>query len=152
MNWFFQAFDGRINRPHYWIASVIGYIAFFLVGIIFLVVIFPYRAELLQLKSPAWTALGIAALVAALIGAVIGLFLWGVEWRRLHDVGMTGWVSLIPFFVSLIPFIGIVTLAYLVVLGCLPPKDIDNDCGEPDTYTNWWTALIGQKPKVVAKA
>ena len=89
-NHLFTTTDGRIGRRTYWI------------GIAALLV--------LQALSYALFGGGLVGIVARLVITLVGL---AVMIKRCHDIGYTGWLSLVSF----IPFIGFI---FIIGLGLMP--------------------------------
>lgn len=108
----FWSFEGRSTRGDWWLmyaAKLVGY----LVGSVLI-----YGAS--QAES----------LVLGILGGLIFLFsvimCVPVDVRRLHDRGLSGWIALLIYIGSCIPYINaVVVLVMFVVLGCL-----DGDIGE----------------------
>ncbi|MDN5746483.1 MAG: DUF805 domain-containing protein [Nocardioidaceae bacterium] len=100
----YARFDGRASRGEYWWFAL-GYGALILVC--YIPMIIGIVAESPGLVVP-FAILFIVAVIAAIVPGI------AVAVRRLHDIGLSGWLYLI----SLVPFGGIVML----VLMCLPSK------------------------------
>jgi uncharacterized membrane protein YhaH (DUF805 family) len=103
----YATFSGRARRPEYW-----WFLLFtLLVG---------------ALASLIDTALGTGSADGGLVSAVTGLGLLppmlAVTWRRLHDVGRSGWFALLPYGAGVVSGLMLVALAASVEPGAGPPS------------------------------
>jgi uncharacterized membrane protein YhaH (DUF805 family) len=97
MNYFFQAlkkyatFSGRARRKEFWYFILFSFILQFVVSA---VLGFVERSFLLEEGQEPF----LPGVVSILFN--LGLFLptWAVIWRRMHDVGKSGWFGLIPIY------------------------------------------------------
>lgn len=157
-------FQGRVSRGYYWKAVLIM-IGF---SIIFAFVIAAgMTALILGLFSgnAAWGLTGVllAFIPLALLYIALVLLGIGLNIRRLHDIGLTGWIVLLPWVVTIFAQIvgrsstsplglepwalGVVcaTGIFGIVIGLWPGQQVPNRYGDPVTYRSWWAALIGSK-------
>jgi uncharacterized membrane protein YhaH (DUF805 family) len=103
MNWYFQVlkkyavFDGRARRKEYWYFVLFNAIIGFVLGLI----------EAVAGIGPeiGFSVLGGIYTLAILLPSI------GVNIRRLHDIGRSGWW----LFISLIPFIGAIIMLIFTV-------------------------------------
>ena len=99
MFWYFKVlsqyidFKGRAQRMEYWI--------FTLINLLIMLVL-----ELID------SALGIGLVFSGIYGLVVAIPSLAVSFRRLHDIGKSGWWLLI----SLIPVLGVLLLFYWACL------------------------------------
>lgn len=112
LKWLFFSFQGRIARRS------------FAVGIVFL--LFPQLIVVLQMVRYESNEKMLALLGLSLIG-VWACALWSamaLAAKRLHDLGVTGWLSLIAFFPA-------VSWIFFLTLMVLPSSQKDNEYGPP---------------------
>lgn len=113
MKWYLQAlsryfyFSGRARRKEFWMFLLFDNI-FYLLALVLDVVI---------------VACGLPPLYLAFI-YFLATFIpcWAVTFRRLHDIGASGWYS----FLNLIPLLGWI---WFIVLLCLPSNPYPNQYG-----------------------
>lgn len=108
--------DGRAGRKEYWIFQLINSIILSVFVSVFLVSIIPSIGYQEAPSAFAFITLGLA-FVFSLIILVPSIT---VTVRRLHDIGMSGWLYL----VSLIPGIGGIIVLILVCLPSQPSQNI----------------------------
>jgi uncharacterized membrane protein YhaH (DUF805 family) len=79
------SFDGRIRRMEY--------------GLTFIIYIVCYFAALALIGTAgAGTAIGVLMLIP------IAWFVWAQGAKRCHDIGRTGWIQIVPFYVFFLLF------------------------------------------------
>lgn len=100
-------FKGRSSRLEYW-----SYIGVMVVGLVVGMTVLRGISK----------SLSEAFYILALIGLFVTNLSLGV--RRLHDIGMSGWLLLI----GIIPYLGTIAL---LILAAMPSSDGRNDYGEP---------------------
>jgi len=167
-------FNGRIGVADYWKAVLVFVIILLVVGIGG-GVIFLFIGSALLKTLP---ITGIGGIFAALFGvfifaaipmvvmSIVGL-VWsvGLQIRRLHDLGLSGWIVLGLWIINGIIFIfgrtgtgtGLAiyapwALAMMAIFGIIglgimlwPGKPEPNSYGAPVAYRSWWAALMGDK-------
>ena len=105
----YACFSGRARRQEYWLFALFNIIAGIIIGVIAGVLVS-------VTKVTAFAFLGTIYNLAVLIPGLAVLF------RRLHDIGKSGWWWLLAF----IPFIGWIVL---LVFCCLDSQPGDNQYG-----------------------
>lgn len=108
------SFRGRSSRKEYWIFMMVNSIIFTSVGLLWLIFIsdsfFGIDNEYIVL---AFVIITIVISILSLVYAIILIIpILAVTVRRLHDVGISGWMILI----FLIPFIGAIWLLVQLML------------------------------------
>lgn len=149
------SFRGRINRKQYWLGtSLVGFISFFGRMLMAALSIGP-----VDVKDPG-AAFSAAAGAGLLALPLFALTVWcglAIQFKRFHDRGRTGWISLAPLvlivlliasiigdaaarapleqlFGDALPYFALlmlVSLAFFVDLGCLSGVDGPNKYGPP---------------------
>ena len=150
------SFSGRINRKQYWIGTtLVGFIS-----AIMQVMASAMRAgAMVDVKDPG-AALASAASSSALALPLFVLITWSslaVQFKRFHDRGRTGWITMAPMvlvvllivsilgdifsgaplervFSDAMPYFALVMLtsiAFFIDLGCLPSVEGTNKYGPP---------------------
>mgnify|MGYP003679604642 CR=1 FL=1 len=102
-------FDGRSTRSEYWSFSLIG----FIIQILF---------NQYDIQSNLWNdeySIGVTSTIFYLVIFVPSL---AVSWRRLHDIGKSGWMTLL----WLVPVVGWI---WILILLFTPSQDGDNGYG-----------------------
>ena len=127
--------EGRINRREYWLRGILGIVGIwvffmgvsFLLGIaLYLAIMFTQSAEVADrvFDSPEFDT--VLSLLTLPLGIALGVaHIWGlfsVLIKRLHDLDMRGWWSLLLF----IPFFN---LLLLVIVGLAPGNQEANRFG-----------------------
>ena len=105
----YACFSGRARRQEYWLFVLFNFIAAFVVGFIGGVLAGATGVGAFSYLGPIYS-------LAVLIPGFAVLF------RRLHDIGKSGWWWLIAF----IPLIGVLVL---FIFCCLDSQPGDNDYG-----------------------
>lgn len=93
----FLSFDGRIGRIHFWLGFAL------LFGVSFVLQFIPIIGQLLGL-----------------------LLLWpqvAIHAKRLHDIGRTAWLMLVPFLVTVVCFVAAAVTGGAAVLGAMRQQD-----------------------------
>jgi uncharacterized membrane protein YhaH (DUF805 family) len=85
------SFEGRMRRKTYWISAMLAPVIAIVLMFV-LVLILRDRSDLF---------LGLTVVV---IGLLAGLYELAENTKRCHDIGMSGWMQLIPFFVLILFF------------------------------------------------
>lgn len=174
-------FKGRIGVGRYWHAIVILVLLNLLATIVLGVLAFFGFGALVQSSSPE-NGLGmilLAAMVAPFIAVIPSLvmlpFALGLQVRRFHDYGITGWAVpglmvlgiilgvLFPIydpamlvsggeFPSFSP-IGSAVSSLLFILGivllCIPGTKGENTYGPKVRYRSVWSAILGKNPEPI---
>lgn len=105
----YAVFDGRSTRSEYWSFSLIG----FIIQILF---------NQYDIQSNLWNdeySIGVTSTIFYLVIFVPSL---AVSWRRLHDIGKSGWMTLL----WLVPVVGWI---WILILLFTPSQDGDNGYG-----------------------
>ena len=105
----YAVFDGRSTRSEYW--------SFTLICFIISVVVAQF-----DIQTNAWNqeySIGVSSTIFGLAAFVPSL---AVSWRRLHDSGKSGWMTLL----WLIPIVGWI---WILILLFTPSQDGDNGYG-----------------------
>lgn len=117
MNWFFDAiknryadFDGRASRQEFWMFNL--FYLLFVIAISLLIIPFG--------NSETGSNIIFGIIVVYSLGLAIPI--WAVTVRRLHDIGLSGWWSLLSF----IPYLGTVVL---LIMCCMDSKPGSNKYG-----------------------
>ncbi|MDR2172008.1 MAG: DUF805 domain-containing protein [Planctomycetaceae bacterium] len=99
-------FQGRSRRKEYWTFTLMNFVIFFLLG-----GFIAFTTELNNSvgQNPNTSASGVANMLYYIFGFAVILPSLSVTVRRLHDVGMSGWLVLI----GIIPYIGWLILLIL---------------------------------------
>ena len=133
MNWYMEAlrkyatFEGRARRKEYW--SFILFRALFMLGFLFvgLIAILTLGASAHAQDVSGASAASAASMAPMLVGWILGLpFLaphYAVSARRLHDVGLTGWLALL----MLIPYLGAL---FMFIIALIPSQRMTNRYGK----------------------
>ena len=111
MNWFFDAiknryadFDGRASRQEFWMFNL--FYLLFVIAISLLIIPF----------GNSETGLNIIFGIIVVYSLGLAIPIWAVTVRRLHDIGLSGWWSLLSF----IPYLGTVVLLIMCCMdSCL---------------------------------
>jgi uncharacterized membrane protein YhaH (DUF805 family) len=150
------SFRGRINRKQYWFGtSLVGFISFF--GRMLTTAL--SSTALVDVKDPS-TALSSVMGAGVLALPLFVLTVWcglAVQFKRFHDRGRTGWISMIPLvlgvlfigsvlgdilghaplerlFNDALPYFGLLMLtglAFFIDLGCMGSVEGPNKYGPP---------------------
>lgn len=117
MNWFFDAiknryadFDGRASRQEFWMFNL--FYLLFVIAISLLIIPF----------GNSETGLNIIFGIIVVYSLGLAIPIWAVTVRRLHDIGLSGWWSLLSF----IPYLGTVVL---LIMCCMDSKPCSNNYG-----------------------
>ena len=117
MNWFFFAiknryadFDGRASRQEFWMFNL--FYLLFVIAISLLIIPF----------GNSETGLNIIFGIIVVYSLGLAIPIWAVTVRRLHDIGLSGWWSLLSF----IPYLGTVVL---LIMCCMDSKPGSNKYG-----------------------
>ena len=117
MNWFFDAiknryadFDGRASRQEFWMFNL--FYLLFVIAISLLIIPF----------GNSETGLNIIFGIIVVYSLGLAIPIWAVTVRRLHDIGLSGWWSLL----SCIPYVGSVVL---LIMCCMDSKPGSNKYG-----------------------
>ncbi|EGK13324.1 DUF805 domain-containing protein [Psychrobacter sanguinis] len=117
MNWFFDAiknryadFDGRASRQEFWMFNL--FYLLFVIAISLLIIPF----------GNSETGLNIIFGIIVVYSLGLAIPIWAVTVRRLHDIGLSGWWSLLSF----IPYLGTVVL---LIMCCMDSKPGSNKYG-----------------------
>jgi len=150
------SFRGRINRSQYWFGTLLVTFGNFAGQVLIQVLSANSAAAAKTLAEKLGAYAGASALLLPLSIAAFWASL-AVQWKRFHDRGRPGWLSLIPLFVMIMMITSVVTdvmggvepmvilnnvlpyfwiivlmgLAMFVDLGCLPSQDEPNKYGDP---------------------
>jgi uncharacterized membrane protein YhaH (DUF805 family) len=150
------SFRGRINRAQYWFGTLLVSFGSLVSQIMISMLAAGGAAKAKSLSDQIGAYSGAAALVLPVTGVVLWCSL-AVQVKRLHDRGRPGWISAVPFGVTLMligtvisdvlsraPLEAIVNnallyfwilvlcgLAMFIDLGCLPSQEGSNKYGDP---------------------
>ncbi len=119
--------SGRARRKEYW--SFILFRALFMLGFLFvgLIAILTLGASAHAQDVSGASAASAASMAPMLVGWILGLpFLaphYAVSARRLHDVGLTGWLALL----MLIPYLGAL---FMFIIALIPSQRMTNRYGK----------------------
>ncbi|MDB5680109.1 DUF805 domain-containing protein [Sphingomonas bacterium] len=114
-------FNGRSRRGEYWLFKLTfwgGFLLLALIGGVFGDLAGRSSGEPMGAAGIAGVALAVIYFLASIIPG------WALTVRRLHDQGTSGWLILTTF----IPYIGLI---FVLVFGCIPGNDFENEYG-PD--------------------
>lgn len=127
-------FWGRSGRKEYWLFFLLEFIVFG--GAVLLWIGFTSLAALatgdFSGAERNWPNAGVGlAVIAWMLATIIPIF--SVTFRRLHDLGLSGWWFIASLIAGMIPYLGVVvTIAFYVVLA-LPGNQGSNRFGsEPE--------------------
>lgn len=110
-------FSGRSRRKEYWLFQLLAWGSVFVAGMV---------AAFLSAPFPVVSIVGI--LVVGLIVPLIA-----VQVRRFHDLGMSGWFSLL----GIIPYVGgLIVLYFMVKPGNAGPNQYGQDPKDPNDINN----------------
>ena len=113
MNWYmvvlkkYAVFNGRSRRAEFW--------WFFLINIIITIVL-SVGSSIVTANSNSNSSFNVFSCISGLYGLAVLLPALGVEIRRLHDIGKSGWWILI----ALIPLVGSIWLLVLLATDSQP--------------------------------
>ena len=120
MNWYLKVlknyvlFSGRARRKEYWMFILFNTIFAIIAAIIDNILGTTFKIE---------TVFGILTLPYGyfylLYGLCVFLPTWAVSFRRLHDIGKSGWW----YFICLVPIIGGIWLLVLLVTDSIPGEN-----------------------------
>ena len=133
----FASFSGRARRKEYW-----GFYLFTLILFILLtIVIFVIAAAIGGSRGGVSSSNEMTNMMAGI--GVIGIILYaifvlvlilpglGVTTRRFHDIGWSGWIVLLLYVLSLIPYVGFITGIIFLVVACIDSQPGQNKYGPP---------------------
>ena len=175
---FGDMFQGRISVGNYWKSFLLIFaLDIFYLGVMLLTLI--VLAGLVFLYASIVSHTGLASLIPVLIGfagfgmltlipfyilLILGDFLSiGLQVRRLHDLGLSGWSVVAGFLIGIAVIIfgktgtgpfsyapwvfGVwgVGVLFGLYIAFWPGKKGINAFGEPIQYRSWWAGLIGNK-------
>lgn len=126
MTSYFFNFSGRARRKEYWGFSVFPLLISLVLGVLF-AMSFAGRNSY---EGPSGFGIVLIVLLVIFILAVIipGI---AVQVRRMHDIGQSGWLVLVLFVISAIPYIGLIGSIGYIVLGCIDSQPGENKYGPP---------------------
>ncbi len=132
MNYLVRIYNGRLNRKRYGLGLLLCAAFIIVVGAISAVALIPALK-----KIPGGGSIAAVTFVLVLWPAYLA-HLFSLHARRLHDLGKSGWYSLMfP-----LPFIGIVVLIYLLLKN---GQETANKFGEiPSKETKLLDALLNR--------
>jgi len=127
-------FNGRARRKEYW--------GFFLFYMVILIGVFAVMAVLLgvmaaQAQSASYGGMhapgiwGLVAIVVALFILATIIPSIALNVRRFHDIGQSGWLVLLFYVLSIIPYVNFVSGIVWIVMLCLDSQPMDNKYGPP---------------------
>lgn len=120
MIWYFEVlkkyavFSGRARRKEYWMFALFHIIIY-------------YSLLFLALKVPTLSIVAVVYIFATILPVL------GARVRRMHDVGKSGWYSLIPI--------------YSFILACTNGEEGTNEYGPDPKNPESEFDLIGKKPE-----
>ena len=149
-------FEGGVGVADYWKGICIGFAinaSLFLLNLILRIV-----------PSSFFVPAFIFYLILVLPYLVFAVASLGLTVRRLHDLNLSGWWSLIPLmfyifrltpetFLSmsvlyhLLPVYTLVFIGFFIYFSFFPGKPINNKFGSPMKYSSWLNAYLGNKAK-----
>ncbi len=164
-------FTGRIGVADYWKSVLLLLLVEIVVAVGGGFLFGAFGASLLGQTTPASIsgilvgAIGavllafIPALLAGIFALIVGL---GLQVRRLHDLGFSGWFVPLLWLLGFVPYLGktgpgpldfaLWVWPYLAIAGVIglgitlwPGKPDVNKYGQQMKYRSWWAAAIGDK-------
>jgi uncharacterized membrane protein YhaH (DUF805 family) len=137
----FASFSGRARRKEYWgfylFTLIFAFVLFSIIGIVI-------AATAGGMHSDAASASSTNAITGMVAGmGIIGLGIFGifclvlilpalgVTTRRFHDIGWSGWIVLLLYVLSLIPYVGLITSIIFIVVACIDSQPGTNKYGPP---------------------
>ena len=105
MNYWVRIYNGRLNRKHYGLGLLFCLGCIIVTGVIGAIVLIPALK-----KIPSGGSIAAVAFVLIFLPAYV-THLFSLHVRRLHDLGKSGWYSLLCFF----PYVSFVILLYLLL-------------------------------------
>ncbi len=132
MNYLVRIYSGRLNRKHYGLGLLLCAGCIIAVGAISAVVLIPALK-----KIPGGGSIAAVVFVLVLLPAYLA-HLFSLHARRLHDLGKSGWYSLM----CPIPLIGLIVLIYLLLKK--GPETANQFGGVPSKETKLLDALLNR--------
>ena len=137
----FASFTGRARRKEFWGAALFSGIISTVLSILVFAGLGSGVMELARLGRNPTTAEVMSAVSSPLfwVGAIL-VCIWGLITilpslglliRRLHDIGQSGWLSLVIIILLVIPGISLAGTIAIVVAGCLKGQPGENKYGPP---------------------
>ncbi|MFZ1741392.1 MAG: DUF805 domain-containing protein [Pontixanthobacter sp.] len=128
----YAQFEGRSGRREFWwycLGLTLSYIAAALLGLLILGLL--SRTPNLAEGGDAVGAVAALSISIPILLVFAANFVpaMALTSRRLHDIGLPGWLSVVAFF-CVILLSGLAWIAYMVVMS-LPPKSGENEYGPP---------------------
>lgn len=108
-------FKGRSSRQYFWVPILINLAVS--VGLLVAVICSTTAVVASNLLSSTVFCLFVGLLVGWKLARLVPDA--AVIVRRTHDVGLTGWIGVVLYIASFIPYIDLVAGALLVIIGCL---------------------------------
>ena len=110
-------FNGRSSRQDFWVPILIN----LAVSVGLLVAVVCSMMTVIASASNLLSSTVFCLFVGLLVGWKLARLVpdAAVIVRRTHDVGLTGWIGVIIYIASFIPYIDLVAGALLVIIGCL---------------------------------
>ncbi|MEL1249569.1 DUF805 domain-containing protein [Aurantiacibacter gilvus] len=132
----YRAIKGRSGRQEYWMFFLL-FLALHIVPLILFFGMFGGISSLdPQNMAGAMAGLGIITMLLFIplyaVLAVTYLAMAAVSIRRLHDIGITGWVYVALYVVLFIPFLNFLAMIVYLVLMALPGTAGPNKYGAPN--------------------
>ncbi len=131
-------FSGRARRKEYWGFYLFTVILFFVLALI----VFAIAAAVGNGGSAGASSSNAVSNMVAGVG-VIGIILFGifilvlilpalaVTTRRFHDIGWSGWIVLLLYVLSIIPYVGFIISIVFLVVACIDSQPGTNKYGPP---------------------
>ncbi len=123
------SFHGRARRKEFWKIQAIVFISYFIAGVL-VAIVFPKIPE--DEVSSYILLFGFIALVFFI---PLGIINWAVTIRRLHDINMSGWYSLILIALLIFDKSGISGLIAVIILGSIPSTQKDTKWDDKETHS-----------------
>jgi uncharacterized membrane protein YhaH (DUF805 family) len=135
----FASFSGRARRKEYWSLVLFSVIIGIILSSLFIAGIGSHLNELTGTKDPQEIARLITSSPLVLTGVIL-LVLFGLLSilpglgmlvRRLHDIGLSGWIALLLILAGLIPVVGLISSIATLVIACINSQPFVNKYGPP---------------------
>ena len=125
------SFKGRATRKEFWKMQAILFVTYILFGITLGILAAVIAPKIPENELP--TYLPLFGFLTLIFIIPLGIINWAVIVRRLHDLNLSGWYSLILLPISFLDKSGILSLICIISLGSIPSTsketkwDISND-------------------------
>jgi uncharacterized membrane protein YhaH (DUF805 family) len=125
---YYARFSGRARRKEFWGFYLFTTILWLVIAVVAGGIIAAAASQ--SRGAPNWVAFAPALLLIIPLLALIIPSL-AITFRRFHDIGQSGWIVILLYALSLIPYVGFVTGIIIIVMCCLDSQPGENKYGPP---------------------